>query len=165
MSIRLVCIKEAINKFGEDRENAGLEEMQKLHDRSAFKPVYWKQLSREQKRQDLESLIFIKQKRCGRLKGRTCADGRKQRDKFTKEETSSPTVALELVSLTSVIHAKENIDVATLELPNDFIQTNIRDECVLKKLRRAVAQLMARLAPEKRSNYVTHENGKPILHV
>ena len=95
-----------MNEFGEDGENAGLEQMQELHDRSAFKPVDWKQLSREQKRQALESLIFTKQKRCGRSKGQTCADGRKQRDKLTKEETEIPTVALKLVCLTSAIDAK-----------------------------------------------------------
>ena len=80
-------LKGKIKKFGEDRENVLLEEIQQLRDRSTFKQVDWKQLSREQKSQNLGCLMFIKQKRCGRLKGRTCADVRKQRDKFTKEET------------------------------------------------------------------------------
>ena len=56
-------LKGVIKKCGEDRENAGLEKMQQLHDKSVFKPACWKQLSREQKRQALESLIFIKKKR------------------------------------------------------------------------------------------------------
>lgn len=34
-----LTLKGAIKKFGEDRENAGLEEIQQLHDRSVFKPV------------------------------------------------------------------------------------------------------------------------------
>ena len=32
-------LKGAINKFGEDGENASLEEMQQLHDSSVFKPI------------------------------------------------------------------------------------------------------------------------------
>ena len=73
------------------------------------------------------------------MKGRTCADGRNQRDKFTKEETASPTVALESVCLTNVIDAKENRDIETLDLPNAFMKINIGDECVIMKLRRDVA--------------------------
>jgi hypothetical protein len=34
----------------------------------------------------------IKEKRCGKIKGRTVADGRPQRKLYTKDEASSPTV-------------------------------------------------------------------------
>ena len=43
------ALKGTIKKFGEDGENAGLEEIQQLHDRSAFNPVDSKQFSREKK--------------------------------------------------------------------------------------------------------------------
>ena len=60
---------------------------------------------------------------------------------------------------------KENRDVATLYLPNAFIQTSIRDEHVIMKLRGTVAELMVSVAPETHSDYVTCENGAPIFHV
>ena len=99
--------------------------------------------------------MFVKHKRCGRLKGRRCADGRKLRDNFTKEETASPTVALKSVHLPSAIDAREGRHEATLDLPNAFMQTNIGDECVLMKLRGSFAELMVRVAPEMHSDYVT----------
>ena len=108
--------------------------------------------------------MLAKQKRCGRSKGRTCANDRKQRDNFTKEETEIPTVALKLVCLTSAIDAKWKRDAATLNLPSAFMQTNIEDKCVLMKLRGAVAWLMVRVAPETHSDHTTCENGTPILH-
>jgi hypothetical protein len=37
--------------------------------------------------------MFLKEKRCGTIKGRGCADGRPQRDYMTKDKTASPTVA------------------------------------------------------------------------
>ena len=55
--------------------------------------------------------MFIKQKRCGKIKGRGVADGRSQRTYIPKEDAALPTAALELVILTSVIDAKEGRDV------------------------------------------------------
>ena len=100
--------------------------------------------------------MLAKQKRCGRSKGRTCANGRKQRDNFTKEETEIPTVALESVYLTSATDAKANRDAATLDSPNAFVQTKIGDEHVLIKFRGAVAELMVRVVPEICSDCATH---------
>ena len=71
-------MKAATKKFDEKREKAGPEEMEQLHEREAFVPVDWKTSTHEQKKMALESLTFIKEKRCGGLKGRTHADGRKQ---------------------------------------------------------------------------------------
>ena len=101
--------------------------------------------------------MFIKQKLCGRLKGRSCADGKEQRDKFTKEEEAGVTVVLESAHLTSVIDAKENRDAATLDLQNAFMQTTIGYECVITKLRGAISELMVRVALERHCDYVTHE--------
>ena len=100
--------------------------------------------------------MFTKQKRRGRLKVRTCADGRKQREKCTKEKTASPTVALEQVCLTSVIDATEERDAETLNLPNAFMQTNIGDKHVIMKLRGASSELMVRVFPETHSDHMTH---------
>ena len=121
MSVHSIQIKRSNKEIWRRWRKRRFRRNQQLHDRSAFKPVDWKQLSREQKRQALDSLIFVKQKRCGRLKGRTCDDSRNQRDKFIKEEIASPKVALESVYLTSMIDAKENRDVETLDLPNAFM--------------------------------------------
>jgi hypothetical protein len=37
--------------------------------------------------------MLFKEKRCGKIKRRGCADGIPQRDYMTKEDSSSPTVA------------------------------------------------------------------------
>ena len=70
----------------------------------------------------------------------------------------------ESVCLTSAIDSKEEKDAATLDLPNAFTKTNIRDEYVLMTLRGAVAEFMPRVAPETHGDYATYESGTPILH-
>jgi hypothetical protein len=42
----------------------------------------------------LNYLMFLKTKRCGKIKARVCADGCPQREYITKYESSSPTVSI-----------------------------------------------------------------------
>lgn len=76
-----------------------------------------KDLTADQKQEALQYLMFLKQKRCGKIKGRGCADGRPQRQYMSKEETLSPTVMTESVLLSCAIDAMEGCDVATADIP------------------------------------------------
>ena len=55
------------------------EEFAQLHDKRVFRAIKATDLTGEQKSDALRAINLIKEKRDGRLKGRTCADGRKQR--------------------------------------------------------------------------------------
>ena len=57
------------------------------------------------------------------IKGRVCADGRKQRDWLSKEDTSSPTVSTEGLMLSCMIDAMKGREVATVDIPGAFLQT------------------------------------------
>ena len=52
----------------------------------------------------------------------------KQCDYITKEDVSSPTVSAEAVMLTCVIDAREERDVALVDIPNAFVQTVVSKE-------------------------------------
>ena len=69
----------------------------------------------------LKYLMFLKKKRDGAIKGRGCADGRKQRDYIDKSETSSPTISTEAVFIIISIAAKEGRDVASVDIPGAFM--------------------------------------------
>jgi hypothetical protein len=84
-----------------------------------------KTLTREQRKKSLKYLMFLKEKRCGRVKGRGCANGRKQRVYKTKADTSSPTVSIEALLLSCMIDALEGRDVATCNIPGAFMQADI----------------------------------------
>ena len=92
--------KAGIKRFGKRAENAIMAELHQIVYRQVMEGVPHDKLTREDKKRALQYLIFIKEKRNGRMKGRGCADGHKQRLYKTKEETSSPTVTLEDIFLT-----------------------------------------------------------------
>jgi hypothetical protein len=54
----------------------------------------------------------IKEKRGGRIKGHTVADGRPQRALYTKEEMSLPMVSMDSLMMSILIDAWEHQDVA-----------------------------------------------------
>jgi hypothetical protein len=56
--------------------------------------------------------MFLKQKRNRTIIGHGCGHGRKQWEYITKEDSSSPSVAIESVPISSVLDAMEGFDVA-----------------------------------------------------
>ena len=95
--------------------------------RKIFVPKHWDDLTLKQKGTILESFIFVEQKKSGVDEARLVINGLQQRDHITKEEASSPTAFTESVILTSIVDAKEGQDVATVDIPNAFVQTVIAD--------------------------------------
>ena len=100
-----MSLRAGLRTFGKDGEVAVEKEMRQLHDRGVMIPVHKKDLTPDQRREALAYLMFLKRKRCGKVKGRGCADGRKQRAYITREESTAPTVSTEAVFLTAVIDA------------------------------------------------------------
>jgi hypothetical protein len=88
--------------------------------RDTFKPQNAKELSSNQKKGALELLMFLKEKRDGTIKGRTCADGMKQRKTAEPGAATSPTVSLESVLIASTIEAFEGREVAVVDIPGAY---------------------------------------------
>ena len=68
-------LKKGIKVFGEAVITAVKEELQQLDTRKVMEPIDGNEMTREEKRVCLQYLMFLKQKRSGRIKGRGCADG------------------------------------------------------------------------------------------
>ena len=159
-----MSLKKGLKYFGKSGADAVVAEMRQLDYRNVIKPVNKDDLSREQKRRALNYLMYLKQKRCGRIKARGCADGRKQRIYKSKDETSSPTVSTEAVFLTSVINAQERRKVVTIDIPGAFMHVDI-DELIHMRLEGPMAELLTRVDPDKYRTYMAYENGKQALYV
>jgi hypothetical protein len=91
--------------------------------------------------------MFLKEKRCGKIKGRGCANGRSQREYMSKEETSSPTAATEALILTCIINAIEGCDVATCDIPGAFMQSDMKGKVVMK-LEGVMAEVIIKIDPK-----------------
>ena len=121
--------KKGLKFFGEKGAKALRAELEQLLYRKVMHPVRGRSLTWEQKLAALRYLMFLKEKRSGKIKGRGCADGRKQRLSKSKDETRSPTVTTESFFLSCLIDAHEGRDVATADIPGAFMQANI-DEVI-----------------------------------
>jgi hypothetical protein len=128
MVMAQVSLKAALKKWGREAEEFVGKEMKQLHWQNSFKPMHWKSLTAEQRKKVLESHIIVERKRDGVLKAQQVAAGNKQRGYITKEDASPPTVSSEAVMLTCIVDANENREVATVDIPNAFVQTVVEDE-------------------------------------
>ena len=157
-------LKRGLEMFGNEGIKAVQDELKQLHDRNVLSPVDGSALNTQQKQEALPYLMFLKQKRSGKIKGRGCADGRQQRLYNNKEDTSSPTVAIESVMLTSIIDASERRDIATVDIPGAFLQANM-DEIVHMKITGTMVDILVNLQPDKYQKYVMTENTRQIMYV
>eukprot|EP00957_Ditylum_brightwellii_P134922 10287057-Ditylum_brightwellii.AAC.1 len=98
-------------------------------------------MTQQSKRDALRYLVFLSKKGCGRIKARGYADGRKQQKHTHRDDASSPTVSTAALLLNCVIDAKEKRDVATLDVPNAFMQADM-DEPVDMKIKGSMAELL-----------------------
>ena len=114
----------------------------------------------------MESLIFLVEKRDGRVKARTCANGSTQRDYMSKEDAASPTALTESILLTGTIDAEENRDVMTVDIPNAFVQTDMQstnNEKVMMKIRGPLVDMLLKLDEALYKDFVFYENGTKVL--
>jgi hypothetical protein len=156
-------LKRGLKEFGNDGIVALGKEMEQLHTRKVAKPADGSNLTRDQKRAALRYLMLLSKKRCGRVKARGCADGRKQCETTSKEDASTATVAIESVMLSATVDAKEGRDVVAVDIPGAFMQADI-DEVVYVKFEGEIAKMLVRIDPKLyRKCYVKDEHVKSVL--
>ena len=157
-------VKKGIKLFGEAGVNAVLKELQQIHDRKVLSALDPKIMTKEMIQQALPYLVVFKRKRDTSVKGRGCADGRRQREYIRKEDATSPTVSLYALILSCIIDAIEGHDMATVDIPGAFLQTDMPEgEDVYIRLDGPMAELLCRIDPKMYSKYVLNKNGKKTL--
>ena len=66
---------EGLKRFGEKAADALIKEWKQLDELDVFEGMFFNQLTSEDRSKALRLVQLIKEKRCGKIKGRTCADG------------------------------------------------------------------------------------------
>jgi len=159
-----MSMKRGLKLFGEEGYKAVSEELQQLHDRVVMTAKHATDLTPEQRQRALGYLMFLKRKANGKVKGRGCADGSKQRAWTDKEEATAPTIATEAVFLTAIIDAHENRDVAIVDIPGAFMQADM-DEQVHVRFTGPMVDLLLEVDPEMYLPYVAYEGKAKVLYV
>ena len=160
-----------IKMFGERAVAAVIKEFSQLSEgvtpgKPVIQPVDPSTITAEEMKQALEAVNLIKQKRCGKIKMRSCANGSEQW-KYMKEGESvaSPTLQLEALFLSLIIDVFEGRDVAIFDIPGAYLHAEMpEDKIVLMRFRGQFVDIMCQVNPEHKKN-VIYENGKKVLYV
>jgi hypothetical protein len=153
-----------LKKFGSVGEEAVYAEIERLHNRGCFKPIHIESYGSESRRQLMESIMFLTEKRDGTIKARNVTNGRKQQTWMSKEEAASPTI-------TAVIDAKENRDACVVDLPHAFVQTpnekaNKEHPPDVMKVRGRLVDMLLEIDPQMyAAPYIKKENGVAVLYM
>jgi hypothetical protein len=119
----------------------------------------------------MESLIFLVEKRDGRVKARTCANGSTQHAYMERDDAASPTAMTESILITATINAKQKRDVMMADIPNAFVQTiveeknQVKGEHIIMKIRGPLVDMLLEIAPEVYEGYSTYKGKTKVLYI
>ena len=100
-------LQKGLKIFGKRGHDAAIKEMDQLHRQHCFTPCSIKEMTPEEHRKAMEALLLLTEKRNKTVKGRMVYNGKPSREWIGKEDSASPTAALESILITAVIDAKE----------------------------------------------------------
>ena len=157
-------LKQGLKYFPKETRDAALSEFLQLNNMKVFEPVDQLLLLKQEILGTLNTLTFIKKKRCGRIKARTCADGRPQRNLFQKWEASSPTIRTKSVLFTSMLDAYEGRAVGVYDIPGAFLHAKQTDLPYVRMTDDA-AKLLIKISPDTYKNYMISEREKDVIYL
>ena len=155
--------KAGIRKHGDAARDALRDEFRQMIDKRVYTPLRGSDISPDEKKKVLRAINVIKEKRCGKIKGRHCADGSVQRDWYEKHETSSPTLSTDALLLSLIVDAHEGRDVATADVAGAYLNADM-DELVILRLTGEDVALMCDVNPEFLA-FVEMETGQRVLYL
>ena len=117
----MFIMQKGLAKFGEDGVVAAKKEVSQMHHRVCFKAIVINKLTQQERRRAMEGLMFLSEKKTGKVKECLTYNGKPTRQWAGKDDKSSPTALTESILLLAGIDAAEGRDVMVLDIPNAFI--------------------------------------------
>ncbi len=163
-------LQKGLKIFGERGMEASKKEIGQLYKRTCFTPINVSKMTTSEKKKAVEALLFLCEKRDGKIKGRMVYNGKPTRKWLSRDETASPTVALESTFLTGIIDAKEGRDVMTNDVPNAFIQAEIPEleegkDRIIMKITGVLVDLLVEIAPDVYGGHIVYKRGTKVIYV
>lgn len=156
--------REGLKRFGEKAETALVTEWIQLDSLGVYEGKKWYQLTKEQRRRAMRLVQLIKEKRCGKVKGRTCVDGRPQRAYIAKEDSTSPTTHLESLMLSLLQDANEERCVGIVDIPGAFL-TSDTDEDAHVIVDGVLVDMLIQSNPEYKEFVHVTKSGTKIVYL
>ena len=150
--VQQYLINKGLKVFGQAGHDASKKSINQLHRWNCFSPISIAEMTAAEQKKAQQALMFLAEKRDGIIKGRMVYNGKPTREWLSREDSVSPTAALESIILTSVIDAHKHRDVMTCDIPNAFIQAEMPelkagDEKVLMKITGVLVDMLVNINP------------------
>ena len=163
-------LHKGLKVFGEHGHEAATKGNGPTTPTKLFTPISVKDMTPTERRKAMGALMFLTEKRDKSVKGRMVYNGKPTREWLTREDSASPTAALESIMLTAVIDAHEGRDVMCADIPNAFIQAEMPDisdgeERVTMKITGVLVDMLVQLSPEIYGPYVVFEKQRKVIYV
>ena len=170
LSLQMTASK-GIKLYGEVAVSAMIKEFKQLINRlfpgkPVVEAIELKDLTEKDRKTALDTINLIKIKKNGVVKGRTCANGSRERY-YSKEGDSiaSPTTSLEAIISTLLIDVYEEREVAIFDIPGAYLHASMPDEHkVILRIKGQFVNIMCMANPEFQK-YVIIENGIKVLYL
>lgn len=147
MVMTQLSVKAGIKQWGAKAIVAAMEELRQLIMKDVFIFVERNSLTRKQQQSILRTLLFLKEKRDGRLKGRCCVDGRPQAFMEQSIDPFSPTVSIETFFTSALIDSYEDREVATADIEGAYLIVDMFDEEVFVDLDPVLSAIVVAMFP------------------
>ena len=151
-----------IKVFGDKDVSAIENEYKQMDTLNVFQPLYFKNIPPNQKQNILNAIDSIKEKRCGKIKGRTVVDGRKQLDLYNKAEVSSPALSLEGFVSTLVVDAAEERHVVIADVAGAFLKARM-DDFVVVRLQGPAVEALLKINKNKHNDEIIETKKEKVL--
>ena len=143
-----------VKRWGEHKMETIVKEIRQIHDMRVISPIH---ATPQQRRQALQYIIFLKEKRTGKIKGRGCADGQLRRKTMKKEEALPCTLLRKSVILSCLRGNKEGKYVAISDIPGTFLQCDAEDDIFLR-IEGSMVQALLKIEPQIYQKHVVMNN-------
>eukprot|EP00957_Ditylum_brightwellii_P021786 1643793-Ditylum_brightwellii.AAC.2 len=150
--------------FGKDGFAAVDKELSELVMHIVMSPLNPNKMTRTEKMSSLQYLMFLSKKQCRRIKWQGCVDGQKQCLHTHCNDASASTISTAALKLSCIIDAKERRKVATLDVPNTFMQADM-DKLVNMKIEGSMNKMLVKMRPELYQKHLCTKKGKLVLYV
>ena len=163
--------QKGIKLFGQKAIAAMMKELKQLNNgvipgNPVIQPIPFEKLTQKDKKEALEAVNIIAQKRSGKIKGRTCANGSRQRRFLRDDENyASPTASLESIMTTLVIDAHEGRDVAIADVPGAYLHAEFpKDKNIILRMTDIFVDIMCKVNREYKKHivYEVNKHGKRV---
>ena len=149
-----ISVSKAMKKMPAEADKSMTSEVKQILEKGVMHPVRKSSLTQDQIQKVIPSFLFLKEKfdpttgEFDKLKSRLVAGGHRQdRQMFTWNDTSSPTVNMPFVFLLAALAAKQRRNVRTIDIAGAYLNADMSKSNVLMRLDPVISKIVVKLDP------------------